>query len=335
MMRAFALLAMALLTSMTAWAADAPVIQALGSISAPDGPWDYAIVDAANDRLLVGRGDGVLAVALSTQAVTPKFVPGARVHGVITLPSGLGVSTNGTSNSVTIFDAATGTVQMDIAVGQTPDALIYEPKTKLVLVMNSKSEDISLVDVLGGRVVGTIPVGGKLEFPAIDGKGLVFVAVEDKAEIAVVDATKRKVVRRIKLKGCEEPTGLARDAQYGVVIAACGGGQAIAVDGGNGKIITTLKIGQGADAVILDGARHLAFIPSGASGDLAVIRIEGPRKVQQLKTVPTQKGARTGAVDARSGRLYLPTAEYTVPKDGERRTMVPGTFRILVLSTKG
>ncbi len=335
MMRILALSAMALLTSMTAWAADAPVIHALGAIAAPDGPWDYAIVDAANDRLLVGRGDGVLALALSSQAVMPKFVPGARVHGVITLPSGLGVSTNGASNAVTIFDAATGTVQMDIAVGQNPDALIHEPKTNLVMVMNGKSEDISLVDVLGGRVVGTIPVGGKLEFAAIDGTGLVFVAVEDKSEIAVIDATKRKVVRRIKLKGCEEPTGLARDGLYGVVIAACGGGQAIAVDGKSGNIIAALKIGKGPDAVILDAARHLAFIPSGGSGDLAVIRIAGRGKVEQLKTVPTQKGARTGALDAKTGRLYLPTADYTLPKDGERRAMVPGTFRILVLSTKG
>lgn len=298
-------------------------------IPGPDGGWDYASVDAEGRRLFVSRTDGVMVVDLATGNVTPKFVPGAKVHASFIIPgSGLGLSTNGTTNSVSLFDARTGAVKAEVPVGKKPDAAIYDASARLAYVMNADDGSVSLLDPFTAKVVGTIPVGGALEFATIDGKGHLFVNVEDKSEIAEIDLAARKVVRRTALKGCDEPSGLAY-TKSGALIAACANGVAKTLDAASGAMLPDIAIGPRPDAVVYDAARDRAYIPSGGNGTLTVIDTSShPRAIG---TVTTQTGARTGAVDPATGIVYLPAARYPEGATG-RPKPVPGSFEVLVVA---
>ena len=316
------------LLSPLAQAADLKVVD---SIKGADGPWDYASVDTEVNRLLVGRGDGVMAVDLATGAVTATLVPGKRVHGVVGLPGGLAASANGDSNDVTLFKAADGTVVGTVPVGQKPDAMVREPKTGLLAVMNGKDGTVSLVDVEKKAVAGTIQVGGKLEFAAADGTGKLFVNVEDKNELVALDAAGRKVVGHYPLPECDEPTGLALDAADHVLLSVCANGKAVATSSLDGHVVATLPIGSHPDAAMFDEKNKRFLVPCG-EGVLSVISAEGGH-LTAAGSVPTAKGARTGALDPATGKVYLPTADYQPAKPGERAAMIPGTFRLLVLGT--
>jgi DNA-binding beta-propeller fold protein YncE len=317
---------LALLLPPLAQAADLKVID---SIKGADGPWDYATVDAPANRLLVGRGDGVMAVDLATGAVTAILVPGKRVHGVVGLPGGLAASANGDSNEVTLFKAADGTVIASIPVGQKPDAVALDPKTGLLAVMNGKDGSVSLIDLDKKAVVATIAVGGKLEFAAADGSGKMFVNVEDKGELVALDLVGRKVAARYPLPGCEEPTGLAIDAANHVLVSACANGKAVATSSVDGHVVATLAIGSHPDAVIFDQKNKRFLVPCG-EGVLSVISAEGDH-LATAGVIQTARGARTGALDPATGKVYLPTADFEPARQGERAAMIPGTFRLLVL----
>jgi DNA-binding beta-propeller fold protein YncE len=166
-----------------------------------------------------------------------------------------------------------------------------------------------------------------------DGHGRVFVNVEDKAEIAVVDIAGRKVAARYKLTGCEEPSGLALNPVTGLLIAACANKKAVVLQSKDGAIAATLIIGERPDTVIFDPNRRLFFIPCG-EGNLAVISEKSGTPVV-IATVPTANGARTAALDSKTGKIYLPTADFAPPAEGEKRYKVmPGTFRVLVVGEK-
>jgi DNA-binding beta-propeller fold protein YncE len=314
-------------------AARPPSLAVVATIPGPDGGWDYATVDAAARRLYIARSDGVMAVDLDSGAVTPKLVEGKRLHTVLPLPDGKALSTNGGDNTATLFEAATGKVIASIATGANPDAAIFDPASGLVLVMEGKDGDIMLIDPKTASSPGKIAVGGKLEFAAADGHGLAFVNVEDKGEMAVVDIAGRKVTARYALTGCEEPSGLAMDTATGVLIAACANKTAVAVQAKDGAIAATLTIGERPDAVLFDAKRKLFFIPCGA-GTLAVIGDKSGTPTV-IETIPTANGARTAALDPKTGKIYLPTADFNPPAEGEKRhTVIPGTFRILVVGEK-
>ncbi|HLG87653.1 MAG TPA: YncE family protein [Alphaproteobacteria bacterium] len=311
-----------------------PALSVIGAIPGPDGGWDYASVDAAQRRLYVAHGDAVMAVNLDTAKVEPKLVEGQRLHAVVPLPGGRVLSTNGGNDTATLFEGDTGRVIASIPTGRKPDAAVYDPSSGLVFVMDGQDGDATLVDPKTGTSPGRIPIGGKLEFAVADGKGNVFVNVEDKGEIAVVDAKARKVTTRYKLPDCEEPSGLAIDRKDGILVSACSNGKAIALKAADGSVLATLPIGMRPDAAIFDFKRRLFFIPCG-EGTLAVIgeNENGPPTV--TATVPTANGARTGALDPKTGKLYLPTADFKPPAPGEKRhQVVPGTFRILIVGTK-
>jgi len=311
----------------------APNLSVVGTIPGPDGGWDIASVDAEARRLYIAHGDAVMAVDLDSGKVTPKLVDGKRLHSVVPLTEGRALSTNGGDNIATLFEGATGKVIASIATGQNPDVAILEPSSGLVLVMDGKDGDITLIDPKTATSPGRIAVGGKLEFAAVDGTGRVFVNVEDKAEIAVVDVAGRKVAAHYPLTGCEEPTGLALDQAAGLLLAACGNQKAVAVQAKDGKIVATLPIGERPDGAIFDAKRKLFFIPCGA-GSIAVIGEEAGAPTV-IATIPTANGARTAALDSKTGKLYLPTADFKAPAEGEQRhTVVPGTFRVLVVGEK-
>jgi len=322
------------LAAPTASAAEpAPSLSVIATISGPDGGWDIPSVDAAARRLYIAHGDAVMAVDLDTGKVTPKLIEGKRLHAVLPLPDGRALSTNGGDNTATLFEAATGKVIAAIPTGVSPDAALFDPSSRLALVMDGKGGDITLIDPRTAHAEGRIDVGGKLEFAATDGKGRVFVNVEDKAEIAAIDVAGRKVVARYKLDGCDSPSGLALNPDTGLLLAACANQKAVAVQATDGSPVATLSIGERPDGAIFDAKRKLFFIPCGA-GSITVIA-ETAGKPAVVATVPTANGARTAALDPQTGKLYLPTADFAPPAEGEKRhTVVPGTFRVLVVGEK-
>jgi DNA-binding beta-propeller fold protein YncE len=304
-------------------------------IPGPDAGWDLLSVDTVRRRLLVARTDGVMVVDLDSGQVTPHFVAGARLHSVFAIPgSKLGIATSGQANKAILFDIETGVVTAEIPTGTNPDAAIYEPASRTVWVMNARDGTATVIDPFHAKVVATVPIGGALEMPALDGHGHLFVNVEDKNEIAEVTLANRLVLRHIPLTGCVGPTGLTF-VSSGILISACANGVAKLVRASDGGVAGEFPIGPRPDGAFVDERHHRAYIPSGGDGTLTVIDTHGrfPRPVAKLST---QAGARTGAVDPASGKVYLPAARYTPPPAGGGRPgLVPGSFEILVVSTAG
>jgi len=315
-----------------ATAVQAADLKLADTIEGPDGGgWDYATIDTAGHRLLLARPEGLMALDLATKAITPVFVPGKRVHGAAISPSGIGVVANGGGASALVFKAADGSVLGEVPAGKKPDAVVYEPKSGLAAVMDNKDGTVTLVDPDKKAAAGSIDVGGALEFAVADGEGKVFVNVEDKNTLVVVDVPNRKVVARRPLPGCDEPSGLALDPASHVLVSACGNGKAVATSAADGKVLATLPIGAHPDAVLFDAKTKRFLVPCGGDGVVTVIAEDGD-SLKVVDTVQTAKSARLGAIDPATGKVYLPAADYQpAAKQGERPTVLPGTFRILVL----
>lgn len=329
------LLAGCLLSSAAALAAATPPkLSVVATIPGPDGGWDTASVDADARRLYVAHGDAVTAVDLDSGKVTPALVPGKRLHAVVPLADGRALSTNGGDNTATLFETATGKVIASIPTGLNPDVAVFDPSSGLVLVMDGRADgEITLIDPKTASSPGKIAVGGKLEFAVADGHGTAYVNVEDKGEIAVVDIAGRKVTARYKLPDCDEPSGLALNPASGLLVAACQNKKALAVQSKDGAVAVTLAIGERPDGAIFDVKRNLFFIPCG-EGTIAVIDASSAVP-SVIATIPTANGARTAALDPKTGKIYLPTADFAAPAEGEKKhTVVPGTFRILVVGEK-
>ena len=303
-------------------------------ISGPDGGWDYATIDAAARRLYLGRDAGVLTMDLETRNIVPVAVPGAGVHGATPVgDTGLVVSTNGDKNTVTVFEGASNKVKGSIKVGKSPDASVYDSGTGLVAVMNHADGTVSLVDPLKLKVDGTIKVGGELEAAATDGRGRLFVNVASMHQVAVLDVAKRTVLRRMNLKGCEDPSGLAYDAEDGLVASVCGNGVTKILRAADGHELATLKTGFGSDGLIYDQHRKLLFVPAAKDGTLAVIALSADKPPALVQSVKTASGARLGALDSKTGRIYLPMAKMGPPIPPDPwPSVVPKTFAILVVA---
>jgi DNA-binding beta-propeller fold protein YncE len=326
-------LAALIMLSLTSAHAETVRYQISGRIKGPDGGWDLLAVDSDTKRLYVARSYGVMMVDLASGTVADKLVEGAGVHGVLLLPgTSLAMSTNGKSNDAVLFDRSSGNIVSKAPTGNSPDALVVEPKTGLVVVFNAKSADATLYDPATRTVIGGIALDGKPELGVADGSGQVFVNLEDKAAIAVIDVAGRKVTSRYALPGCEEPTGLGFDAKRGILIAACANKVAKVIDAATGNDLGSLPIGKGADGLLIDTRRRRALIPAG-DGTLTVLDISGSGPIVVAATVATQAGARTAALDEQTGSIYLPTAKFAEPeKAGDRRKPIPGTFEVLVVT---
>jgi DNA-binding beta-propeller fold protein YncE len=302
----------------------------LDRIAGPDGGWDYVRVDPANNRVLVAHGGTVVALDIATKAVTPGLAPGAILHDAMPVNGGAEVMvTNGGTAEAVFYNAKTWAEVARVKTGVGPDAAAFDAHSGLVLVMNHRGGDVTLIDPKAHKAVGSITVGGDLEAAAVDGAGRAYVNVENKNEIAVLDLAKRTVVAHYPLAGCDGPTGLAYDAADKQLIAACDGASVV-VDAASGKVVATLATGKGADGVAFDPKQKLAFVPAGRDGTLSVVSI-GKGKASIVDTVKTQVGARTIGLDLRDGRVYLPAAEYGPKPATGRAPMLLGSFKILVV----
>jgi DNA-binding beta-propeller fold protein YncE len=330
-MKKIRIAAFALLVCLALPAAAAPSHKVIERLPGPDGRWDYASIDKAHHRLLVGRADGVLAYDIATPGAPGVVIaPAQGGHAAIEVDGGnVLLVTNGAANTVTMFDT-TGTLLATVPTGKNPDAATFDPKTGLVLVMDHSGGDVTLIDAKKHVAAGSIEIGGALEAAAVDGAGRAYINVEDKNEVAVIDIAKRKVIARYPVANCASPTGIAYVPQGRRLVVACQGTAAI-VSARTGQEIKTIKIGAGADGAVYDGARRLAYVSAGRDGSLAVLSVTA-KNVTLVETVPTQVGARTLAVDPDSGKVYLPTATYLpAATPGGRPTTAPGTFTVLVV----
>jgi hypothetical protein len=300
-------------------------------IPGPDGGWDYASFDARHNRVYVAHGDKVMAIDADSGKANPEFAKGNRLHAVVPVP-GMDriVTTNSGDDTAKVIDAKTGALLGSVQTAKDADSAAFDPSTGTVVVIGGDSGEITLIDPKALKATGSIKVGGALEFLAPDGKGGLFINVEDANQIVSVDLKARKVLAHWPMPGCRRPTGLALVAG-GRLVSACANGVAKILSAADGHEVASLAIGEGADAVIYDERRALALIPCGRSGTLAVIALGGAHANTVIDTVPTQIGARTGALDPKTGRLWLPTAQYAAPTPGQRPTTKPGTFEVLVL----
>lgn len=322
-----------------------------GSVKGPDGMWDYAAISPLENRLYLAQGEHISMLDLSSSGVWTRIaVPGAMWHGVVPLESrSLVLGTNGQTHALTLFDAKTrdlvGEVQTSsgprsslsgklaqFAVLADPDALVFEPKSGLVAAVNGGSGEVVFVDVDRRAIVARVQVGGKLEFAVADGKGSLYVNVQTAHEIAVIDTLAFKVARRIPMARCVEPKGLAYDPRADMLISGCDNGVAKFIVAHTGQSLVSLKIGRGADAVMIDSGRHRAFVASGEDAILSIFDIEDPQHIRQLQTLSTEMGTRLGAVDPRTGNLYLPSAQLGPPiAPRPWPSVVPGTFHVLIV----
>jgi hypothetical protein len=324
-----------------------------GSIPGPDGMWDYAAVGSADNRLYLAQGEHISMLDLGGSGIWTRIdLPGAMWHGAVPLDSrGLVLGTNGQTHALTLFDARTRVLLKEIHTGSgpksalsgklaqfavlaDPDALLLEPKSGLVAAVNGGSGEVVFVDVDRRAVVGRARVGGKLEFAVADGKGSLYVNVQTAHEIAVIDTLAFRVTRRIPMTGCVEPKGLAYDPRTDLLISGCDNGIAKFIIAQTGQSLVGLKIGRGADAVMIDGGRHRAFIAGGEDAVLSIFDIEDPKHIALLQTLSTEKGTRLGAVDTRTGLLYLPSGTLAPPiAPRPWPSVLPGTFHILVVGS--
>jgi len=305
--------------------------------------WDYAAVDPETRRLYLAQS-GVLALDLDTgQSVRLAQAP--MIHGVVPIGRGRLAIADSTAHEVVVLTSATGRELARIPTGKSPnktgwhnpDALVLEPTSGLLAAVNGDSGAVLLIDLERAAVVSTIRVGGKLEFAVADGKGRLFVNIESENALAVLDVARRKTVKRFPLKGCEAPSGLAYDSQDNLLLPVCDNGVVPVIDAERGHQVANVKVGKGADAIVYDAARRVAFVPAGDDGTLTVIAVRGASDIAVVQTLPTKRGVRLGALDSKTGALYLPSAEFDgapVRLPGLRPFpgVTPGTFEFLVVA---
>ena len=291
--------------------------------------WDDLAIHQPTHRLFITHGTHVVVVNLSDFSIAGDIANTPRAHGVAFSPK-LGFISDGGDNTVSVFDLTTLQVSKRVPVGTGPDAIIYDPTSKKMLTFNGGSKDASVIDVPSLTVDGTIPLGGKPEFAVTDGKGKIFVNMEDTSEIVTLDPKKMVVLKRWPLAPCQEPSGIAMDVAHGRLFSGCHNKMMAIVDSKTGKVLATPPIGQGVDGNRYDPATHLVFSSNG-EGTLTVVRELTPAKFEVVDNVPTQKGARTMVLDPVSHNVYLVTADFGPPASpGTRPTVVPGTVRLLV-----
>ena len=301
-----------------------------------EGTWDYLICDSAARRIYISRSSHVMVVDADTYAVVGDIPGTDGVHGIALAPEfGRGFTSNGRSNTVTIFDLKTLKPLGTAPTGNGPDAIIYDPASKRVFTFNGHGGDATAIDAATGKVAGTVPIGGKPEFAVADGHGHIYNNVEDKSELVQIDSSKLTVTARWPLAPGEEPSGLALDIKHRRLFAGCHNKMMAVVDADSGKVLATPAIGDGVDANAFDPETQLAFSSNG-DGTLTVVHEDSPAKFTEVAGVPTQRGARTMALDAKTHNIFLVTAEFGPPppatpdRPHPRPAPLPGTFTLLV-----
>jgi DNA-binding beta-propeller fold protein YncE len=327
-----------LLTAAVAVAAAGPGYKVIKTYKlGGEGGWDYMTADSAARHLYISRSTHVIVLDLDSGKTVGEIADTPGVHGIALAPDlGRGFTSNGREGTVSIFDLKTLATTTKVKVGDNPDAILYDRSSKRVFTFNGKSQDSTAIDAASGKVLGTIKLDGKPEFAAADGKGEVFVNIEDRSELTVIDPKNLVVTTKWPLAPCEEPSGLSIDKKHRRLFVGCDNKMMAVVDADTGKVLATPAIGDGVDATAYDDDTHLAFASCG-EGVLTVVKEESPDKFSVAETVPTQQGARTMALDPKTHNAYSVTANFgpppapTADNPHPRRSIIPDTFVVLVV----
>jgi YVTN family beta-propeller protein len=302
------------------------------------GGWDYLLADPGAHLLYVTHGARVEVLDTKTGKTVGAITGLKGTHGIALNPDGkVGYVSDGGANSVIVFDRKTFATLATVAAGTNPDGITFEPVTKTVWAFNGRSKNVTVIDATSNTVAATIALPGKPEFPQADGKGNVFVNIEDKNSIVALDAKTKNITATWPLSGCESPSGLAIDRTHGRLFTVCDGKKMGVIDTKDGKQLATADIGDGPDAAGYDLKHQLAFSSNG-DGSLSVV--DAAHGYKTIQSLPTAKGARTMAYDADADRVYLVTAEFgprpepTTANPRPRPAAVPDSFSVIVVGRK-
>ena len=303
-----------------------------------DGGWDYLSVDESARRLYVSHATKVVVINLDKHTVVGEITNTPGVHGLaVASDLGRGFVSCGREDKAAIVDLKTLQTISKVETGKNPDGMLYDPSRQEVYMFNHTGESATVIDAKAGKVIATIPLGGKLEFGAVDTMaGRVFVNLEDKSEVVAIDTKTHKEVNRWPIAPGEEPTGMAFDAKNHRLFLGCGGNKLmVMLDSTSGKVVASVPIGDGVDANSFDPATQLAFA-SCSDGTVTIAHEDAPDKLTVVQTLKTARGARTMTIDPKTHRIYLGAAEYEgAPAAGQRRPkMVAGSFKILVFGAE-
>ena len=302
-----------------------------------EGGWDYLNLDSSSRRLYISRATHVMVIDADSGKPVGDIPDTPGVHGIALAPELVrGFISNGREGTVTIFDIESLKLITKVKAGDNPDAILYDPATKRVFTFNGKSHDSTAIDAAKGTVLGTIKLEGKPEFAVSDGKGEIFVNIEDKSQLDAIDPNKLEVKSRWPLAPCEEPSGLAMDRKNRRLFAGCDNKMMAVVDADSGKVLATPAIGDGVDATAFDEGTSLAFASCG-EGVLTVVHEDSPAKFSVAENVKTQEGARTLALDEKTHEVFVVTAKFGPPpaptpeNPRPRHAILPDTFVVLVV----
>ena len=317
------------------WAQKTTGLKVLNDYKIPSpGGWDYILVDGANKRVYVSHGTQVNVISTTGDSI--GYIPKTTgVHGIALVHSlGKGFTSNGRSNSVTVFDLKTLKATGEIALpAKNPDAIFYDDFSKKIITCNGGSHDLCFIDPVTEKVIGTVQLGEKLETAVSDGKGKIFVNGEDNSTVHVVDATNLKKITTYKIDGGSSPSGLDIDRKTNRLFIACGDSKTMVImDASNGKTIAKFPIGR-SDGLVFDPALKIAYASNG-EGTITAVKEISADKFELIENIATEPGARTIGIDLVTHHLFLPTAKLeavapTAENAHPRPKMVPGTFHVI------
>ncbi len=288
---------------------------------AGQGSWDYLAVDEGARRLYVSHGTQVEVLDVDSGAIVGKIENTPGVHGIAIAPElGRGFVSNGQSSTVTIFDLKTLKTIAEVPVGKKPDAIIYDPATSRVFAFNGDSNSATAIQAADGKVAGTVDLSGGPEFAVADGSGYVYDNVEDASLVLKINSRTLKVEQRWPTAPCASPSSIAMDRPNRRLFIGCRNKVMAVMNADTGRVITTLPIGDHVDATAFDSDSRLAFNSNG-DGTITVIHQDSPDKYSVVENVETLPKAKTMALDPKTHRLFLSTAE-------------AGQFEVLVVGTK-
>jgi YVTN family beta-propeller protein len=321
-------------------AADAPGYHVIKTYKlGGEGGWDYLTMDSASGRLYISRGTHVVVMDAGSGKVVGDVADTPGVHGIALAPEmDKGFTSNGREGTVSIVDMTTLKTTGKVKVGENPDAIVYDPATKHVFTMNGRSHDSSVVDPAKGQVVGTIKLDGRPEFAVSDGKGKIWINIEDKNELIEIDSNQMKVLKSWPLTNCEAPSGLSMDQKHRRLFSGCSENKTMAIsDADAGKVVTTVPICDGTDATAFDPGTDMAFA-SCHDGHITVVKEDSPDKYHVAETVTTEEGARMMTLDTKTNDLFTVTAKFgprpapSAENPHPRPTIVPDSFIVLVVA---
>lgn len=301
-----------------------------------EGGWDYLNVDEINGRIYVSHSAVAQAVDVKTGKLVGTIPDTKGIHGIaIANDLNTGFTSNGRDSSVTVFNLKTFDIITKVKVtGRNPDAILYDTFSQRVFTFNGGSSNATVIDAKTYKVLATIPLDGKPEFSAMDGTGNIYVNIEDKSMINVINSKSLTVEKKWSIAPGEEPSGLAIDTKSHRLFSVCGNKLMVVSDAVAGKVITTLPIGDHCDGVTFDPEKKRAYSSNG-EGTITVVQETKDDKYTVLETIQTQRGARTITIDKKTHHLYLSTAEYeSAPTESNRRPpLKPHSFVILDIET--